>query len=144
MKNKDIIVGGLGSGKTTLIREKIIPTLNNYVVFDFCDEYRLHIKDFNAVIYFNGFVGSGLKNLVIKHLKSTNDNKTIIIDNAHLLYFPKKNLDRGFDWLNEALKNKSCILVFQNAKQFANKGLVGNYSLTIIENYIITSQINKK
>jgi len=137
--SKDIIVGELGSGKTTLIREKIIPTIKNFVVFDFCDEYRLHVKDYNTVRYFNGLTGWPLKEAVIKSIAELNDDTTIIIDNAQLLYFPKAKYsfipDRGFEWLIESLKNRKHILVFQNMKQFVGNGITGYYNLMFMENF---------
>ena len=139
MKNKERIVGGLGSGKTTLIREKLIPLLKDYVVLDFCDEYRLHVKNSSNAIYFNGLVGWLLKGEVISAINKLSDDATVIIDNAHLLYFPTSQYsfvqDRGFEWLMDLLKNKHSVLVFQNTKQIANKGIYRNYNLRHIDHF---------
>ncbi len=135
--SRDIIVGGLGSGKTTLILKKIIPALKDYVVFDFCDEYRLHVKNYSKVRYFHGLTGSRLKIEVINAINKISDSSTVIIDNSHLLYFPQPNKafipDKGFEWLIKELKNKSYVLAFQSLDQYDRTGITGYKNITFMQ-----------
>lgn len=142
MKIKEILFGGLGSGKTTLIRNRLIPSLKDYMVFDFCDEYRLHVENFNNVIYFPGLVGSLLKKEVTNYINKLNNDTIIIIDNAHLLYFPGER-DRGFEWLMNLLENKNSVLVFQKMTQISNKGISRDYNLRKISDFKQLKTIDK-
>lgn len=136
MKIKEILLGGLGSGKTTLILKRLIPSIKDYMVFDFCDEYRLHVENFNNVTCFNGLVGSLLKKEVTKSIDKLSDDTIIIIDNANFLYFPNADKgDRGYGWLMDLLKNKHSVLVFQNPKQILNTGISRDYNVRNITDF---------
>jgi predicted ABC-type sugar transport system permease subunit len=57
-----LLVGGHGTGKTTLIAKEIIPKLKNYLVLDFCNEYFQWIKDESKLKTFeSGLMGVKLK-----------------------------------------------------------------------------------
>lgn len=142
MKIKEILLGGLGSGKTTLILKILIPSIKDYMVFDFCDEYRLHVENFNNVAYFNGLAGSLLKKEVIKSINKLSDDTIIIIDNSNLLYFPTCG-DKGYEWLMDLLKNKNSVLVFQNQKQILNTGIARDYNIRNIANFKKLKTIDK-
>lgn len=123
---KALLVGGHGTGKTTLIVKGIVPRLKSYLVLDFCNEYSQWIKDKNRLKNFeSGLVGEKLKNEVINVIRRNKDDTTLIIDNATLLYFPKAihEKDSGFLWLKEELKDKSYVLVFQSIESIINGGI---------------------
>lgn len=142
MKIKEILVGDLGSGKTTLILKRLIPSLKDYIFLDFLDQYRLHVENSNNVIYFNGLVGSLLKKEVTNAINKLSDNTIIIIDDAQLLYFPSHN-DRGFEWLMDLLKNKNSVLVFQKPEQILKQGISKDYYIRDIQNFKKLTTIDK-
>jgi hypothetical protein len=121
-----LLVGGHGTGKTTLIVKGIIPRLKSYLVLDFCNEYFQLIKDKSKLKTFeSGLMGEKLKEQTINVIRNTKNDTTLIIDNATLLYFPKAiyEKDDGFLWLKEELKDKSYILVFQSIESIINGGI---------------------
>lgn len=123
---KHLILGKLGIGKTTLIVKEIIPTIEKYLVLDFCNEYSQWIKDESKLkINENGLIGDKLKKQVINIIRNTGNDTTLIIDNTNLLYFPKTidEKDGGFLWLKKELENKSFILVFQSIESVINGGI---------------------
>jgi len=125
-KMQTLLVGGHGTGKTTLIVKSIIPKLKNYLVLDFCNEYFQWIKDETKLKRFeSSLVGEKLKKQVIDVIRNNKDDTTLIIDNATLLYFPKAiyEKDSGFLWLKEELKDKSYVLVFQSIESIINGGI---------------------
>lgn len=122
---KKLIIGKNGTGKTTFIAKEIIPTIEKYLVLDFCHEYSQWIKDETKIRKFErGLVGNKLKQQVIDVIRNVKDDMALIIDNAQLLYFPKamelhpqvsyKKGDGGFLWLREELIGKNYVLVFQS------------------------------
>ena len=126
---KKLIIGGLGTGKTTLIVNEIIPTLeNNYKVVDFCDEYALLGVNAHRIInHLRRTGGQELKEAAIKVIRETNNSDAVlIIDNADVLYFPKVNIDRGFEWLEKELTGTKCVLVFQSIKRIVEGGISAN------------------
>lgn len=145
---KKIIIGTIATGKTTLIVRRFIPKIKKYIVFDFCNEYfRLIDNKENIKTFKEGLIGSELKIQVTSVIRSIDNDTVIIIDNTNLLYTPnEKEKDNGFLWLNDELKNKQFILVFQSIQSIIEGGLANDFddvyyfetrdSYNIVENYL--------
>lgn len=90
---RKLIFGRVGTGKTTLIVNKIIPTIENYLVFDFCNEYYQWIKDESKIKKFGSFtIGKELRELVIDAIRKEKKDTTLIIDNTNLLRFRARTM----------------------------------------------------
>ena len=125
---KTLVLGQQGVGKTHFIVNEIIPTIESYLVLDFCDEYSRLIKDETNIYKFKqGVVGSEFKNEVIDVIDSTPEDIVLIIDSADLLRFPIGKKDKSFSWLIEALENRKYVLVFQSIWEVTDGEIYGIY-----------------
>lgn len=102
------IIGHKRSGKTTLIINKIIPTLNNYLVLDFNNEYytcgipKKKIKVFKYNPLHTRFS-------VIKSIRNTKKSKILIFEGIEVF-------GNNINWLISELKDRHFIFVFHSFK----------------------------
>ncbi|MFA6569911.1 MAG: hypothetical protein WCT77_01605 [Bacteroidota bacterium] len=87
LRIRKCIVGKKGSGKTTFIKNEILPQLKNYFIIDFNDEYSDVVSDNNR------FVDKSCSIQKIKKVIIENKNKVIIIEDIGLLIKKTSLLD---------------------------------------------------
>jgi hypothetical protein len=83
LPTKRVIIGKKGCGKTTFIKEAIIPKLKDYIVIDMCDEYK-EVPAERKYIFHNDFsIKHNLDN--VYEVLRLNKNCVFIIDDACLI-----------------------------------------------------------
>lgn len=122
---KTLILGDRGTGKTMYIVKKIIPTLNNYQIFDLCHEYPRLIENTERIIEFEkeGVVGRELYANVRKEILNTKDDIFHIVDNADLLIKPLNKSEFESSWLVDYAQDKRIFMAFQSMRQVIDRGL---------------------
>lgn len=121
---KTLILGSQGTGKTMFIVKKIIPTLNNYQILDYCDEYSRLLENPERIIKFEqGLVGRELYANVRKEILNTKDDIYHILDNADLLIKPLNKSELESSWLMDFAQKKNIIIVCQTIQQVLDRGL---------------------
>ena len=109
---RELIIGKKGIGKTTLIKNELIPVLKEYIIFDIFQEY----MEFKNVISFS-YIGESSSRKSLKEkfqnvAAKTDSNTVIILDNTECYLYPEIDAagKESYEWIKVALKEKQFIL----------------------------------
>ena len=112
---KTLILSKKGGGSTTYIKNKLIPELEKFRIFDFTGEY----SAFNQSVHLKGLNVKETEGLFILFLTETPKDTTLIIDGACCFLNPKPDeTSYSFKWLRDLIDEHNAIISFQSIRQF--------------------------